>query len=243
MPFNPGSVAIGQSGIPLAQPQQFDWSKLQKGMKGGAGKGGAPTTAAQGQGAGAGAYQASSLAGNGGMGQGSAPLGVPYAPPGGAAALSDRHSKKRISELEDELSNHYAALGGDKAELTDLAEKYKGAQYATTASYPTPQAPDTAALDEAYRRPQSYSYEYKDPGAAGAAPGEHAGPMADELAGIPGVVQQGPDGMQRVDTGRLALSNTSQVAKQRRELDALHERLTALEGDPDAQLRAAAGGR
>jgi hypothetical protein len=69
----------------------------------------------------------------------------------------------------------------------------------------------------------SNSYEYKDPGAAGAAPGRHAGPMAHELEGIPGVVQPGPDGMKRVDTGRLALATASATGDQERRLRELEQ--------------------
>jgi hypothetical protein len=131
----------------------------------------------------------------------------------------------------------------ERARVNELAERSRGATYGASPEYPTPKAPDTDALDAAYRAPGSYSYEYKDPSAQGAAPGRQAGPMAQELTGIPGVVHQGADGMLRVDKGRLTLANTSQTAKHRREIDDLSERLRALEGDPDAVLAAAAGGR
>jgi hypothetical protein len=131
--------------------------------------------------------------------------------PGAMAAgalLSDEQSKTRITELEDELQRTYAALGG-KASTADVQ----------------PKAPDTAALDAAYSKPTSNSYEYKDPSAPGAAPGRHAGPMADELKGIPGVVETGPDGMDRVNGPRLELANTSEIANLRREMDALLGRI------------------
>ena len=79
----------------------------------------------------------------------------------------------------------------------------------------------------------SNSYEYKDPGAAGAAPGRHAGPMAHELEGIPGVVQPGPDGMKRVDTGRLALATASATGDQERRLQELEQRAFADPGEVD----------
>jgi len=121
-----------------------------------------------------------------------------------------------------------------------------------SAAYPTPRAPDTTALDEAFRRPGQYSYFYKDPGAPGAAPGEQVGPMAHELRGIPGVVHTSPDGFDRVDNGRLGLATASQVGKltrdrdsQRQELDGLRQRLADLsdEGDSEGVLRAGLGER
>jgi hypothetical protein len=62
--------------------------------------------------------------------------------------------------------------------------------------------------------------------------------MADELEGIPGVVAPGPDGMKRVDTGRLTMANASETGKLRREMDELRSTIAALEGDPDATLAA-----
>jgi hypothetical protein len=128
---------------------------------------------------------------------------------GGAMMMSDEHSKERIRELEGELKATYRALGGGPA------------------AAPKPQAPPTQQLDAAYREPGSYSYDYKDPSMPGAAPGRHAGPMAHELRGIPGVVEQTPHG-EAVNTGRLTLANASEVANQRRELDDLKRQMEAL---------------
>lgn len=131
----------------------------------------------------------------------------------GAAGMmmSDEHSKKRIAELEGELERTYAALGGGPA------------------AAPRPQAPPTEQLDQAYREPGSYSYDYKDPSMPGAAPGRHVGPMAQELTNIPGVVEKTPNGL-AVNTGRLTLANTSEVANQRRELDELERQVAAMGG-------------
>lgn len=134
----------------------------------------------------------------------------------GLGALSDEESKTRIRELEDELSRTYAALSGPSA-----------------TGGVNPSEPDTAALDAAYRRPTSNSYDYKDPTAPGAAPGRQAGPMADELKGLPGVVAPGPDGLDRVDTGRLTMTNASEIANLRRELDALNGRIGSGQSNPD----------
>ena len=68
-----------------------------------------------------------------------------------------------------------------------------------------------------------YSYEYTDPKAPGAAPGQHFGPMAQDLektpAGASVVVDQG--GRKGVDTGRLSLANASETARLRAQVDAL----------------------
>ncbi len=127
----------------------------------------------------------------------------------------------------NELRNKYAALGGgslseaERRQMDQLVDRTRGATYGTQASYPTPRAPDTDALDRAagYRSVGSYGYDYKDPSVPGAADGRQSGPMADELRGLPGVVKPGPDGMDRVDTGRLTMDNTSELGQHRRELD------------------------
>lgn len=149
----------------------------------------------------------SGMGGGGGGGAGAMAAG---------ALLSDEHSKTRITELEDELQRTYAALGGT-ASTSDVQ----------------PEAPDTASLDAAYRKPTSNGYEYKDPSAPGAAPGRQAGPMADELKGIPGVVAPGEDGMDRVNTPRLTMANTSEIANLRREMDALMGRVGSGESNTD----------
>jgi hypothetical protein len=128
----------------------------------------------------------------------------------GAAMMSDERSKKRIAELED-LNDTYAALLDTPAATSNVR----------------PQAPPTADLDRSNARALgeagSYSYEYKDPRAPGAASGRQAGPMAQELEGIPGVVKPGPDGLKRVDTGRLALATASATGDQERRLRQLEE--------------------
>jgi hypothetical protein len=131
----------------------------------------------------------------------------------GLSALSDEDSKTKIRELEGELARTYAALGGGPS--TGNVQ---------------PQAPDTAGLDSAYRRAGSYSYEYKDPSLPGAAPGRQAGPMADELKGIPGAVSTGPDGFDRVDIPRMTMANASQTGTNTRDIDELRREMDALMG-------------
>lgn len=154
---------------------------------------------------------AQGIAGGGGLG---GAAGAAMGAMGGM--MSDERSKEKIRTLEDELQRTYAALGGGPS--TGNVQ---------------PEAPDTAALDAAYRKPSSNSYEYKDPTAPGAAPGRQAGPMADELKGLPGVVSPGPDGMDRVDTGRLTMTNASEIANLRREMDALTGRIGSGQSNPD----------
>lgn len=92
---------------------------------------------------------------------------------------------------------------------------------------------------DAHRSVGSHVYKYKPEfhGEHGAGPGDKSGPMADELEHIPGVVVKGPDGIKRVDTGRLALSGASAVGQVVRKQDAtdetveeLRRRLDELEG-------------
>lgn len=136
--------------------------------------------------------------------------------------LSDKQSKAKITELENELQKTYAALGGAQS------------------PQPNVRAPDTNALDRAagYRGVGSYGYEYKDPNAPGAAPGKQSGPMAQELQSLPGVVQQGPDGMKRVDTGRLTLNNASAIGQHQRDIDQLKAQLAAIDPETGMDLEA-----
>lgn len=146
--------------------------------------------------------------------------------------LSDKQSKEKITQLENELQKTYAALGGAQSPKPDV------------------KAPDTAALDRAagysgfdpgagiYRGVGSYGYEYKDPNAQGAAPGKQSGPMADELKGLPGVVKPGADGMDRVDTGRLSLNNASAIGQHQRDIDDLKAKLAAIDPETGMDLEA-----
>lgn len=141
------------------------------------------------------------------------PRGAPY-----PYTASDERSKTRITELEGQL----AALGGARPEL---------------------RAPDTAALDNAYRREggepvaspqqppidlrpaQGYSYEYRDPTRFGQ--GRFYGPMAQDLERTPAgasTVKQAPDGTKMVDTSRLALVNTAAISDLQKQLAALSAR-------------------
>ena len=131
--------------------------------------------------------------------------------------LSDRNSKREIEDLEDELERTYQALE-TRAEM--------------------PRAGMPHHLDDEFQKPTANRFEYKPEfqDQPGGARGEQTGPMADELEGIPGVVQRRRDGMKQVDPGRLTMANTSQIGTltrekvDRSEIEALQEQLRALEG-------------
>lgn len=113
----------------------------------------------------------------------------------GALAFSDERSKTQIQNLEEE-----------NAALRKNAE----ALGAVTAA-------------DRFATLPSYSYEYKQPAAPGAAPGTQVGPMAQDLEKVlPGAVQDTAQG-KMVDTGRLSLANASATSE-------LARRLAALEG-------------
>lgn len=164
--------------------------------------------------------------------------------------MADSPKMRQLAELQAReeailagLEEHaeYPELQRKESMLAELdAAKARGTDFGPAAQYP-----DVG----------SHEYEYKEPNAPGAAPGRHAGPMAHELKSIPGVVNQGPDGFDRVDTGRLSLSNASATGElaradrdKQKQLDELTARLSALQeatggDDPDEALRAARSGR
>jgi hypothetical protein len=92
--------------------------------------------------------------------------------------------------------------------------------------------PAEGDVDEAFRFLKSQAYRYRDPTQPGAAPGTHYGPMAQDLARTPAgrsTVLGTPRGM-AVDTGRLALLNASETARQRGQIDTIMRRLDSLAG-------------
>lgn len=97
------------------------------------------------------------------------------------------------------------------------------------------------ALPE-FRKAGSYSYEYDDPKMPGAAPGRNAGPMADELEGIPGVVSKGSDGVKRVDPARLSLANAGVAGETVRRQDSQEGKIAELTRRLEALRAATAGG-
>lgn len=89
-----------------------------------------------------------------------------------------------------------------------------------------------------FRNVGTSRYEYIDPSAPGAAPGEQVGPMSDELKHL-GVVKPGPQGYDMVDTAALGFKNASATGELAREVEALRGEIAALGGNPDAVLKRA----
>lgn len=188
----------------------------------------------------------------------------------GLATMSDERSKKEIQSLKGELAQAYGAIG-DHSRAGRDAQTYQGEPDPTAhlgtrpssagqpaANYDhargaafTRQLESRNAMAQAYGAPDlrgapGSAYEYKDPSAPGAAPGEHIGPMAQDLEANPATahtVHTGPDGMKRVDTGRLALTNTSAISDQQRRMDDLEQRVAGMQPANDtAAWRARAYG-
>jgi len=146
----------------------------------------------------------------------------------GGLMMSDEHSKKQISSLRGELAQAYSALGG-KPSHGDFADAYQGGNMPDT-QYPSmPQSTRFAPRTD-MRPAQGFSYNYKDPSAPGAAPGTHYGPMAQDLEKSPATastVTTGPDGMKRVDPGRLTMLNTAALSDQQRDIQAIKRALAS----------------
>lgn len=71
-----------------------------------------------------------------------------------------------------------------------------------------------------------YSFQYRNPSAQGAAPGQQFGVMAQDLERTPAgrsVVQTGPGGQKTVDTGRLTMQNTAAIGEMADELERLKQ--------------------
>jgi len=118
---------------------------------------------------------------------------------------SDMRAKKDIEPASRQIGDAFRTAG---RAVSDIG--------GTTVQYPQ----STAAFPDV----GAYSYHYKNPGALGAAPGTHYGPMAQELEQTPAgasVVGEDKKGRKFVDPGRLSMLTASEVAKQRKELDAL----------------------
>jgi hypothetical protein len=124
---------------------------------------------------------------------------------GTALMMSDLRAKKDIDPAPAQVSDAFRAAGQAVSDIGGATVQYPG----STATFPNV---------------GGYSYEYKNPSSLGAAPGTHYGPMAQELEQTPAgasVVGEDKKGRKFVDPGRLTMLNTAELAKQRRELDAL----------------------
>jgi hypothetical protein len=71
-----------------------------------------------------------------------------------------------------------------------------------------------------------YSFQYRNPSAQGAAPGQQYGVMAQDLERTPAgrsVVMPQPDGTKMVDTGRLSMQNTAAIGELGNEIEKLKQ--------------------
>jgi len=238
----------------VAQPMEPRSASVPGGMMGGRGAQGAgPTSGAAGQ--------------IGGMFGGAGVGGIPR---GGMGLMSDERSKTKIRELEGIKQRYMALLDGPDekrrmmADLDDAGREGTdylgeddhhafGTPLRKQAEYPSESelrsgGESLNGFARVGAHESSYKPEFQDKPGAGR--GRFAGPMTSELKGIPGVVKEGPGGMEQVDTPRLTMANASQLgnltregAITRAEIDALRERLGALSDDPDATLDVAGGRR
>jgi hypothetical protein len=67
-----------------------------------------------------------------------------------------------------------------------------------------------------------YSFQYRNPGQPGMPPGQQFGVMTQDLKKTPAgrsVVQEGPDGVERVNTPRLTMQNTAAIGELANRLD------------------------
>jgi Chaperone of endosialidase len=124
------------------------------------------------------------------------------------------------------------AIGGIASMFSDEREKKNIKKQAGVASELERQ---NAALDRALghkslntvKNAEPYSYHYKDPNQPGAKAGRMVGPMAQDLEKGPlgdSVVDDTPQG-KMVNTGRLTMVNSSAIAEQQKQIDALNRAL------------------
>jgi hypothetical protein len=94
-------------------------------------------------------------------------------------------------------------------------------------AYPASDARMKSPLSKTYSLTAPYSFKYKDGSAPGAEPGPQVGIMAQDLEKTPAgrtVVEQGPDGMKRVNSPRLSLMNAGGLHEVMKRLDALEKK-------------------
>lgn len=145
---------------------------------------------------------------------------------GAVLAMSDIRGKKNISPAGDQVSDAFRTANRDADYMRSGGASYPElASARPTYAYPyeglaQPQRQEISRADPY----PAYSYDYKDPNAPGAEPGQQFGPMAQDLEKTPAgksVVSTGKDGKKRIDAGRLTLMNASETSKLRGEVDRL----------------------
>lgn len=151
--------------------------------------------------------------------------------------MSDETKKKDKKEIDDgleDIKSKYRSIMPSKGRFEDVKppprdqgalNDNEAAQARTMAPNRGFRAPRPTEVDMS--RAPAYSYEYKNPGAPGAAPGRQVGPMAQDLGHIPGVVKETPQG-KMVDGQRLTMANTAAIGQSQRENDELRRKLDEL---------------
>jgi hypothetical protein len=122
-----------------------------------------------------------------------------------------------------------------RADLEEMRRAIAGLGEQAGSNMPERFAPPSGEILESAKATPSFSYDYKDPAAVGAAPGRQYGPMAQSLAQQPAtasLVRPGPDGKLSVDGARLgatAYSGLGQLArKQESDYADLRKRIAGL---------------
>lgn len=147
-----------------------------------------------------------------------------------APQTSDAQSKQAIQQLAERnarLSQALVAAG--QRSTAGLSGP------PATSGENAPGAAQTAPATDALMplRPVSYEYRPGIAGQPGAPPGRHTGVLAQDLERTPAgaaTVQPGPDGMKRVDPGRLSLLLAAADAEQERRLRALEAERAQMPG-------------
>jgi len=139
------------------------------------------------------------------------------------------HSNTRYTPVDTSAWNEGYGMDPDAAPIVRDAQ---GRMYWDLDAGHRPLRPEEAdaAPRNDLRPARAYSYEYKNPAAVGAGPGRYVGPMAQDLektpAGASAVVDT-PRG-KAVDTGRLALVNSSAISETQRKQDEQASKLQEL---------------
>lgn len=155
----------------------------------------------------------------------------------GLGVMSDERSKQDIQALTAEnqqLRRTLEAFGAGSISdsdrralegMSDLPAQIRG------------NGPSTADVLRTVREARPYTYEYRDPQHG---EGRFAGPMAQDLERTPlgrSMVQEGPDGMKRVDGARAGLTALAASSAQQDKLDQLEKETEELR----RQMRAMGG--
>lgn len=168
---------------------------------------------------------------------------------GAHGTSSDERGKKNIHLVSSpvEAKRDIRAVGTESAPA-DYQQQWGGVSLREALFPPEERAPSMSdkpivpgrGVD--LRPAGGYAYEYKEPDAPGAVPGQQVGPMAHEVAktSAANTVKTDPrTGMDAIDTNRLSLVNTSAIGQEQRRVDRLEKIIDELAKDrPDFNLGA-----